>query len=502
MANIVAGSLSPLGARADASVEEVLNLALSNVGRPWDGVGCAAFVWGVTNLAGVPFFDYNRTDHTVGENPLVIYNDDYLVPHRVGINLGPDVNSDAWETLEKAYSTTESLTGDLRPGDVVRIYGENNKNEDSKNTNKGHSFIVESVDGPNILVIDNLGPNHTVALHSITDIFALFAPKGLFQSAYISRLDPEKISELPADNMGNGIGDWSSLSVPGETWLGTVLGDSHVGTSSGDQLIGKDGSDTLDGGEGSDTLDGGTANDVLIGGSGDDALFGNDGEDILLGLGHDTLVGGAGNDTILSGPDTTTIFGGAGNDVILMLGGSCDGGLGNDLVVGGPNLSDTISGGAGDDTILGGGGIDNLSGGVGFDSIVGGSGADTISGGANDDTISGLQGIDVLLGGSGSDRFVISANDADGPDRVSDWSSSDRLDFSVFVVQYVELTAPSFAAAEAAANAQIAIGANVAAIRVPGGVAVFADVGDGGEYDNSVLLVGATLNDISLANIA
>ena len=61
----------------------------------------------------------------------------------------------------------------------------------------------------------------------------------------------------------------------------------------------------------------------------------------------------------------------------------------------------------------------------------------------------------------------------------------------------------SFVEAKAIADAQIAGGiVNVVAVQVGADVVVFGDSsGDDGSADSAVVLVGKTLNDISVANI-
>jgi len=85
---------------------------------------------------------------------------------------------------------------------------------------------------------------------------------------------------------------------------------------------------------------------------------------------------------------------------------------GDDPAIGGTPGWDTLYGLAGNDTLNGGKGSDILSGGDGNDILIGGAGPDSLHGGAGTDTFKYL----VFL-------------DADG-DRIIDFSSADRIDFS------------------------------------------------------------------------
>jgi uncharacterized repeat protein (TIGR01451 family) len=69
------------------------------------------------------------------------------------------------------------------------------------------------------------------------------------------------------------------------------------------------------------------------------------------------------------------------------------------------DISNEISGEAGNDTLTGGPGSDGLDGGDGNDALSGGAGLDNLSGGAGDDTLNGGEGNDNLRGGLGADAM-------------------------------------------------------------------------------------------------
>ncbi|MDP3659947.1 calcium-binding protein, partial [Phenylobacterium sp.] len=250
---------------------------------------------------------------------------------------------------------------------------------------------------------------------------------------------------------------------------------------------------------GGDVLLGGQNNDVIAGNGGADTLNGNEGDDnITGGAGVDTIFGEDGDDVIVSAAGYDSVTGGAGDDNITL--GNGGAGPGADVAVGG----------TGDDTITGGGdtaSAANISGDDGGDILTGGAARDTISGGAGNDTISGAGGKDQLTGGAGQDRFVFGASDSGSTvgsfDLINDWEATDRLDFAAAGVTYTESTQADFATAETFANGIIGAGtADVVAVQVGSDVVVFVDTGaNNGTYEDAVVLVGRTINDISDTNI-
>jgi hypothetical protein len=186
--------LETTGIAVGNNAAEIVSIARANVGHEWSDNGCAAFVWGVTNLAGLPFFDL--TAHLVGGatgDPTDLNDQDaYAVPHTtgVGIGIGPNAPGDSWALVSSSNSVAE-LKNVLRAGDVVRVYKDGNTTEDSTTNPWGHSFIVTANDGNgNVSVVDNwISPTHSIAEHSFDVIADSWAAGGNFQSAFVSRID-------------------------------------------------------------------------------------------------------------------------------------------------------------------------------------------------------------------------------------------------------------------------------------------------------------------------
>ncbi|MDP3175098.1 MAG: calcium-binding protein, partial [Phenylobacterium sp.] len=227
---------------------------------------------------------------------------------------------------------------------------------------------------------------------------------------------------------------------------------------------------------GADTLNGNEGDDQITGGADADTILGEDGDDVLGGAGGaDTITGSAGDDAITLGTASATTI----------------------------NVGD---GGVGDDTITGDADRDSITGGDGGDILLGGAGTDTISGGAGNDTLNSGAGKDQLTGGAGQDRFVFGLGDSGSTvgsfDLINDWEATDRLSFpGAASLNYTESTQADFATAETFANAQIAGGAAVVAVQVGTDVVVFADTGgNAGTYEDAIVLVGRTINDISSTN--
>ncbi|WP_372785147.1 calcium-binding protein [Phenylobacterium sp.] len=151
---------------------------------------------------------------------------------------------------------------------------------------------------------------------------------------------------------------------------------------------------------------------------------------------------------------------------------------------------------------------DRIFGTPGRDAIFGGDGPDSVGGSGGGDVLNGGAGVDNLLGGSGGTTFVFdpSQSPVATPDFVSDWVSSDTLEFSGLLGKagrYEEASAQSLEAATAFANQEIASGAaDYVAVQVQNFVMVFADThNDNGVADDAVQLAGARLFDISAANV-
>jgi Calx-beta domain len=185
------GALSTSGAAIGVSTGEIVALAKANVGIQWTANGCTDFAWGISNLAGLPFFDL--TNKTTNGNPTLPQDVIYSVPHSWDNN----ASGDGWDI----YSTSNSvstLKNILMPGDIVRVYGYLNNSTETSNPINGHfqahEFIVVSNSSGNIQVIDNwststFNTQDKIVQHSFQDIVDAFAPNGTFYSAYVSRID-------------------------------------------------------------------------------------------------------------------------------------------------------------------------------------------------------------------------------------------------------------------------------------------------------------------------
>ena len=299
-----------------------------------------------------------------------------------------------------------------------------------------------------------------------------------------------------ADRMDGGAGnDWLwyagshagvdvSLST-GRGSGGDAEGDTFsnvegiVGSEHADHLRGSGGDDWLDGGEGRDRLEGRGGNDTLIGGEGDDWLRGGEGADVLDGGGH---VGGDGSDHL----DVAVYRDSDGGVTIDLAQGTAQGGHaeGDTLTeiesIQGSSFSDNLTGSAGRTRLYGEGGDDVLAGGGGRDDLRGGAGADTLEGGEGRDFLVGDGGNDILTGGAGTDVFRFDRDTTGDTDRITDFSSEDRID-----VRPLELTESELHAILGAAT------------DVPGSSAVRVDFSAHGGGTVEITLVGGEELDAS-----
>lgn len=305
-----------------------------------------------------------------------------------------------------------------------------------------------------------------------------------------------------------------------------LIGDDErdvlAGGAGADGLYGGGGNDILYGGDGADLLHGNTGDDTLNGGSGANVLYGGRGDDLINASafrategtwahgnqGDDEVIGGDGNDTLYGGQGDDFIGGKDGNDLI-------SGDLGNDEIFAGDG-DDLVIGGFGDDTLNGGYGSDFLSGGDGNDQIIiYGPGQSLADGGAGDDYIlSAGSGLSALIGGEGRDVFEFIGGprpDEGVADLIADWNGADDMigfgQVSIYATilarGYSEFVADDYEGALAIANQHIALaGVHYVAAQIDGDVVVFADTDDNpaNGADISILLVGKTLDDISLGN--
>jgi hypothetical protein len=223
MASRFAGRLDDLSAvRVGVSTDEIVDIALANEGENWDRAGCAAFTWGISNLAGLPFFDPRDSSVLLEGNDstrILIPDGGHIVPH----SWDPDADGedeDGWELIP-THNSVAGLLNTMEPGDIVRIYAYRNVGEKSFfETEKGavaaHSFIVVSNDGNgNVVVIDNWN-GRTIERHSFDDIVRQFAVDGHFQSAFVSRIDTDWVNAGNVDLTsieGNGVGTSSTRKI-------------------------------------------------------------------------------------------------------------------------------------------------------------------------------------------------------------------------------------------------------------------------------------------------
>ncbi|MBR0669982.1 calcium-binding protein, partial [Neoroseomonas soli] len=223
-----AGILTASGFRIGATADEVVDIARSALGDAWAVDGCAAFVWGVTNLVGLPFFDVR--DMTFGGDPFTPKDDFYVVPHSPGLFSGTDnVGGDGWLAVSSAPNVT-SLLSVLQPGDVVRVYAAGNTGEDTEFAGGygAHSFIVTSVTATDVTVVDNWS-NGQITEHSWQNIVDAFAPAGSFGSVFVSRIDDDYVAaNMPATLRGFGDGDWSGIAPSSSTEPSPIIGAGTI----------------------------------------------------------------------------------------------------------------------------------------------------------------------------------------------------------------------------------------------------------------------------------
>lgn len=164
---------------------------------------------------------------------------------------------------------------------------------------------------------------------------------------------------------------------------------------------------------------------TYTGTDGNDTIVGGDRTDVT-----DSITGLAGDDVLSGNAGPDVIYGNTGNDQLL--GGSeadsLYGGRGDDSLFGGTDGdllygnvgSDQLHGGQGEDTLYGGQDGDTLDGDRDDDLLNGDRGDDSLNGGEGWDTLSGGPGADSLTGGANPDRFNFSSGD--GVDTITDFS--------------------------------------------------------------------------------
>jgi len=270
------------------------------------------------------------------------------------------------------------------------------------------------------------------------------------------------------DNSRLDLGTNGDETVTGSTQPNTVYlfagNDSYNAgaTDSEDFVYGMGGNDTITGGSTASHLygfnaSGGTdGNDIITGGESGDYLQGNSGTD--------TLDGGTGSDRILGGAGNDTISGGTGND-------TANGNLGND----------SLSGGSDNDLLRGGQGNDVVNGDAGDDTLLGDLGTDTVDGGA---------GVDFLTGGAGNDQFLFTGAGNTGVGTTV--KAYDTINDYVDGEDNIHITANGSIFGDAAASAEINIGASGA---------TFTTVSAATVYAQQLLDANAATNDIALVKV-
>jgi len=229
----------------------------------------------------------------------------------------------------------------------------------------------------------------------------------------------------------------------------------------------------LTGNSGANVLDGGKGADTMVGGKGSDTYYFDDvgdkvieaketGTDLIYSSVTYSLAGqyvekltltGSANLNATGNTLDNTIIGNSGANVL-------NGGKGADSLTGGSgsdtyyvdNLGDrvieadvtgvdhiyssvtySLAGQYVEKLTLTGSANLNATGNTLANTITGNSGANVIDGGARNDRIQGMGGADILTGGTGSDVFVYGATAESTVsvfDRITDLSSSDRIDLS------------------------------------------------------------------------
>jgi VCBS repeat-containing protein len=272
------------------------------------------------------------------------------------------------------------VTGDLNSTDVDGT--DDLWNAQTIASINGYGSLQIGADGKWTYTLDNT--NATVnALNTgspaLTDTFTVATADGTSHSVVITINGHTDGVTVPA--VFNGTGDTND----NDTLLGVNSSSAPLitGTANGDTINGRTGSsqtaDTINALGGDDTVNAGDGGDAVYGGTGDDTIFG--------GAGNDFLYGQGGNDHL---------YGEGNNDEIY-------GGTGNDYLDGGDNTDSKLAGGSGNDTIYGG---------------------------TNGDTLIGGFGADDLYGDAGNDTFAY-IDLRDTGDTIHDWTSGDKIDFSV-----------------------------------------------------------------------
>ncbi len=207
------GSINLTGNSAAPGVTgaEMAKIALENVGQACGETDCARILWAETNLGGLPLFDLR--DNTVGNDPGMPKDQLHVVPK----SAHPDASGDGWKLVSQSTSASD-MKATVLPGDAVRVYAPTT--DGGVSDTKVHSFMIVSVDGDNVQVVDNFSESGTTIVeHPLNDIVNYFAPDGQFGAVTISRVDDVWVnSHVDQSNLqGNGFGDFTNVHA--DYWL-------------------------------------------------------------------------------------------------------------------------------------------------------------------------------------------------------------------------------------------------------------------------------------------
>lgn len=166
--------LSATSIRSGAKRQEIVEIAIDNIGIGWTLDGRTDFVWDRQC--------YQR-----------------------------------WLVTVFARTSADALEAALRPSDIVRVYKAGNLDEDSVLPGDGygaHSFVIVSVSDPSVEVVDKRNTAEIIR-HSIDNIMSAFAPAGEYGAAFVSRLDEGYAAQnFGGDLGGNGLGNFSGFADP------------------------------------------------------------------------------------------------------------------------------------------------------------------------------------------------------------------------------------------------------------------------------------------------
>ena len=306
-------------------------------------------------------------------------------------------------------------------------------------------------------------------------------------------------------------------------FTGTDGADALTGTASADTILGNGGNDTIVGGPGADQLTSGAGADLFKFAVGDSTLAAPDritdfqADDRLdFGLEAATDANAVVQSAASLGAATTQanaafaansalryVASQVGADIHIFASVAAGGQAQSLVTLASPGAGLTLANITGFTPVN-----PNLFvGTTGPDLLVGTTAADTIQGGGGADTLIGGPGADVLTGGAGADLFKFAPGESAvaTPDRITDFTADDRLDFGMeaaSAANAVVQNAASLSAATTQANAAFAANSALryVASTVGGDLHIFASTPTGGQTESLVTLANPGAN-LSLANI-